>query len=317
MNKKRMLYFSTAVLFVVVILLWQACTTTPSAQIELGANYRKYLQQPSGNERAIDSIGLRGPTSFVCRDTSHALTSSQQLGVTYQIGGQFSLFASRNDTEAAEPPSERHRHEQILDQLLDEVKRQYLNETVDMRSARTARHIPTNSRLEEYQEYVRSGNSGYYVTRTRYVYDCFLYYTASIITTEPMPQPVTHSEQFTIQGMTRRDIQNRIYNWLERNRTSRRISDLRQDHDRGEITGTVTIAARTTDQSYFITSNFTIDVYDARTEIDFTEALVHRTDSSLQIVGSSEPIFLQSIANAAQAELVDFSINLRSHVLSQ
>jgi hypothetical protein len=117
--------------------------------------------------------------------------------------------------------------------------------------------------------------------------------------------------------MTRRDTQNRIYNWLERNTTTRRISDLRQDHDRGLITGTVRIAARTADQSYFITSNFTIDVYDARTEINFTEAQVHRTDSSLQVIGRPEPVFLQSIANAAQAELVDFSTNLRSHVLSR
>lgn len=178
----------------VFIVLGLACASTPTAEISIGENYRKYLQPPSGNERAIDSIGLRGTTSFVCRDSSHNVTPTQQLGATYQLGGE---LTTKSKAAEATAPSERHRHEPILDQLLNEVKKQYPNETVDMRSARTSRHIPTNPRTEEYQDSVKNSDGTYStVTRIRTVWDCFPYYVASVITTEPMPQPVTHSEKF-------------------------------------------------------------------------------------------------------------------------
>ena len=314
MNKERLPHIITAVSFVVFIVLGLACATTPSAQIELGADYRKYLQQPSGNERAIDSVALQGTTSFVCLDSSHNVTSAQQLGATYQLGGQ---LTTKDKAAEATVPSERHRHEPILDQLLNEAKKQYPNETVDIRSARTGRHNPTNARQQEYSESVRRSDGSYTtVTRYRTVWDCFPVYVASVITTEPMPQPVTHSENFTKPNATREDMYRWAINWLEDNKTSRRITVESQDIARGRIRGTVTCAART-DQTYIVTSMYTIDVYNARTEIKFEDTVIRRTDPALQRVGNPEPIFLQSIADAAKAELVDFSTTLRSYILSR
>ena len=314
MNKERLPHIITVVSFVVFIVLGLACATTPTAQIVLDANYQKYLQQPIGNERAIDSVGLRGTTSFVCRDSSHNVTPAQQLGATYQLGGE---LTSRSKAAEATAPSERHRHERILDQLLNEVKKQYPNETVDMRSARTSRHVPTNPRLEEYTDSVRNSDGTYsYVTRTRTVWDCFPFYVASVITTEPMPQPVTHSENFTMPGLTRNDIYRSARNWLDDNTQRRGITVQSENFDRGRITGTVRCFART-DRTYIVTSTYTIDVYDARVEMRFTDTILQRTDPAGQYVGNPEPIFLQSIADAAKAELVDFATSLRSFILAR
>jgi hypothetical protein len=314
MNKERLPHIITAVSFGVFIVLGLACASTPTAQIELGANYRKYLQQPSGNERAIDSVGLRGTTSFVCRDSSHNVTPAQQLGATYQLGGQ---LTTKSKAEEATAPSERHRHDPILDQMLNEVKRQYPNETVDMRGARTRGHNPTNPRTEEYEENVRNSDGSYStVKRRRTVWDCFPLYVASVITTEPMPQPVTHSEDYTMPGLTRNDIYRRTRNWMDDNTQKRGITIQSENFDRGRITGTVKCFART-DRTYIVTSTYTIDVYDAKVEMRFTDTILQRTDPDRQSVGSPEPIFLQSIADAAQAELVDFATSLRSYIISR
>jgi hypothetical protein len=314
MNKKNLPHIITVVSFVVFIVLGLACATTPKAQIELSANYQKYLQQPSGNERAFDEVGVEGRTSFVCRDGSHNITPQQQLGATYEIGGQ---ITTKNKAAEASAPSERHRHEPALDQLLNEAKRQYPNETIDIRSAKTVRHIPTNPRQEKYTDSVKNSDGSYTsVERTRTVWDCFPYYVASVITTEPWPQPVTYSENFTKPGSTRADIYRWAINWLEDNKTKRKIVVESEDLARGRIKGTVTCDART-DQTYIVTSGFIIDVYDARVEIKFDEAILRRTDAQQEVVGDPERIFLQSIADAAQAEITDFATTLKSVILSR
>jgi hypothetical protein len=317
MNKKWLPHIIAVGASVVFIVLGLASATTPTSQITLGADYQKYLRPPSGNERAIDSVGLQGRTSFVCRDPSHGITTSQVLGASYQIGGQLTSKSKADEAAAGPAPTERHRHETILDQLQSAGERLYPSETVDIRNARTTGHAPTNPRQEEYQDTVRnSDGSSSTVTRTRTVWDCYPYYSASVITTEPMPAPVSHSENFQMPGLTRNDIYRRGYNWLEDNKTSRRIGNLDGNFDRGRITGTVTFATRA-DHTYRITSNFTIDVYDARTEVKFDEAILQRTDPSQQSAGGSERIFLQSIADAAKAEIVDFSTSLRSYIISR
>jgi len=313
-NKERLPHIITVTMFVVFIVLGLACATAPSAQIELGANYRKYLLQPAGNERAFDTVSVIGSASFVCRDASHNVTPAQQLGATYQLGGQLTTSARAAETAT---PSERHRHEPILDQMLNEARRQYPNETVDIRGARTAGHSPTNARQEEYTEYVRrSDGSSYPVTRMRTVWDCYPVYMASIITTEPWPQPVAISETFTMPGLTRGDIYRTALNWLDDNKTRRRITIESEDFNRGRITGEVVCFART-DRTYIVRSNYTVDVYDARVDIRFDEAVLQRTDAQQQRIGTPERIFLQSIADAAQAELEDFATSLQSRILSQ
>jgi hypothetical protein len=49
----------------------------------------------------------------------------------------------------------------------------------------------------------------------------------------------------------------------------------------------------------------------------FTDTILQRTDPDRQSVGNPEPIFLQSIADAAQEELVDFATSLRSFILAR
>ena len=303
MNKGKLPHIITVTAFVVFIVLGLACATGPMLSVELGANYRGFLLPPVGNERRIDTIGVRGNSSFVCRDGSHAVTPAQALGATYQVPEKQGI--------------EKHKHEVVFDKLQNEAKRHYPSESIDIRSAKTARHDPTNPRQEQYQDSVRNSDGTYStVTRTRTVWDCYPYYTADVITTEPMPAPVTHSENFTKPGSTRNDINRLALNWLEDNKSSRRIVIESQDFDRGRIKGTVRCAARA-DQTYIITSAFTIDVYDARVELRFDEPVLQRTDAEMQYVGSPEKIFLQSIADSALEELVDFSTTLRSYIISR
>jgi hypothetical protein len=131
-----------------------------------------------------------------------------------------------------------------------------------------------------------------------------------------MPQPVTHSESFTKPRATRADIFRLARIWIRDNTSSRRINVESENIDLGEIIGTVTCAARA-DQTYVITSKFVIDVMDSGVDMRFEPAILQRTDPAQQRKGSPEPIFLQSIANAAQKELVDFSTSLRSYILSR
>ena len=317
MNKERLSHIVVVVSFVVLIVLGLACANAPSTQIDLGVNYRGMLQSPTGNERAIDSVGFRGNTSFVCRDTSHNITPSQQLGATYQLGGQ--TVTRSQAAQAAAPAAERHRHEPILDQLLNQAKSIYPNEAVpvNIRNARTLGHNSTNPRSEQYTESVRRSDGTYAnVTRTRTVWDCFPFYVANVITTEPMPQALTHSENFQKPGSTRADIYRWAINWIEDNTQRRRLTVQSENIDRGRIQGTIRCFAQT-DRSYFVTSNYTIDVYDARVEMRFTDTFLQRTDPSGQNVGNPEPIFLQSIYDAARVELVDFATSLRSAILAR
>ena len=117
-------------------------------------------------------------------------------------------------------------------------------------------------------------------------------------------------------GLTRADIYRRAYNWLDDNTTRRRITSLDGNFDVGRIKGGVICYIRT-DRPYRVSTNFTIDVYDARVEIKFDEAILQRTDANQRVVGNPERIFLQSIATAAQEELIDFSTSLRSYIISR
>jgi len=294
-EKNSVLHFATGAAFVILIVLGLACASVPTVQVELGANYREYVQSPIGNERVIDRVTVNSNPAGNYTDQN--TISPQRLGAPYQV---------REDSP------ERHRHEDILDKLLNLARRWYPSEVVSIRNASIGGYRYINPHQEKYYEVV--GNQTY--ERTRTVWERYTYYIADVITTEPMPDPVTHSEDFTMPGATRADIYRRARNWLEDNTQRRRIRIDSENFDRGRIQGTVTCATRA-DQTYIVTSTYTIDVYDARVEIRFTDAVVRRTDPALERVGDPEPIFLQSIADATLAELVDFSTTLRSTIISR
>jgi|GEM_PF-2064670 len=304
MNKRNLPHIITFLAFAIFIVLGLACASTPMVPVELSANYRGFLSQPAGNERVIDTVYVRGSTSFVCRDPQHNITSTQVLGSTYQVR-EDSGFQS-------------HKDEAVFGQLLNEAKRQYPNEKIDVKNAKTGGHIPTNARHEVYTESVSRRDDGSLasVERMRPIWDCFLYYSADVITTEPWPQPVAHSETFQVPGATRADNYRNAYFWVQDNTTRRRLSGIEGNIDLGQIRGTVTTSARA-DQTYRIISDFTVRVFDARIEINFSEAVLRRIDIDTgKITGDPEPIFLQSIADAAASELLDFSTALRSHIMA-
>jgi hypothetical protein len=315
-GEKGRLHVIAGISLVILIVLGLACSTTPSAQIELSPSYKEYLSSPAGNERAFDAVRVRGTTSFQCRDQSHSVASGQVLGSTYKLGGEM-VVSGTAEAKKTEIPTERHRHEVIFEQLLSEAQKQYPNEKVNIRSAKTVGHNSTNYRLETYSESVRGSDGRYYsVQRTRPIWDCYPVYEASVITTEPMPPPVAHTDNFTVPGATRNDIYRRTINWLEDNKTRRRITVESADMERGRIKGTVICATRA-DQTYIITSNYTIDVYDARVEMKFEDTVLQRTDPAQQRIGRAEQIFLKSVADKAMAELVDFSTTLKSSIQSR
>jgi hypothetical protein len=301
MNKKNLPHIITVTSFVVFIALGLACASTPMVSKELGEKYRKMTQQPVGNERIVDWVSVNGsPIGYY--DDGKDTHSPQKMGATMQVP----------ESEA----SKKHPHESILDQLLNEAKRRYPSEKVDIRNATSVRRHINPRQQQGIQNTVNNDGTVTRRTTTETVYDHYILYTADVITTEPMPQPVTYSEKFTKPGASRDDIYRRISNWIDDNTQRRRIRKGPENFDRGRITGTVTCVARS-DNPYIITSEYTIDVYDAGVEIKFENTFLRRTDPELQRVGDPEPIFLQSIADAALAELVEFSTTLRSHILSR
>jgi len=318
MKKNYRLHIIAIGAFIVLIVLGLACASSPMKTIEISENYRRLIMPSTGNERVIDQVTVRGASSFVSRESQPAITASQRLGNPYQVSleeptqktGLAGMFSAR------ERDRNRHDHEPILDQLQNEAKKQYPSEEVSIRNAKTAGFIPTNARLETYTESVYSDGKYYNVERTRTIWDCYPYYTADVITTEPMPPPVTHSESFTKPKSTRADIFRLARIWIRDNTSNRRITVQSENIDIGEIRGTVTCAARS-DQTYIITSEFIIDIMDAGVDMNFKPAILRRTDPSQSRVGPPEPIFLKSIADAAQKELVDFSTSLRSYILAR
>jgi hypothetical protein len=193
--------------------------------------------------------------------------------------------------------------------LLNEARRRFPSETVNIRNARTGRHNPTNPRSEEYQDRVQysDGTSGF-VTRTRTVWNCFPVYFADVITTQPMPQQVLHRLDISVPGVSRQDIYRRAHNWLTDNMNIR-IAEASMDLGRIRSSHTFRV---TTDHTYTLIADFTIDVHDSRAEIIFSNTRLQTARPH-----TNHDIFLQSIADRAQAALIDFSNTLRAHIITR
>ena len=298
--KNRSLHIIAFGAFTILFVLGLACATTPTVQVNLSESYRLMVSQPTGNERPIDIVTFNG-NSKVCRE-QHSVTP-YALGASYY--------------EREDRASGKHRDESIIDQLLSEANRLYPSENISIRNARVAGNQHINTRYETLIENYRD-SYGQMQSRQiqRPVWDCYLVYIANVITNEPMPQPVTHSENFTMPGLSRNDIYRSARNWLDDNTQRRGITVQSENFDRGRITGTVRCYART-DRTYIVTSSYIIDVYDARVEMRFADTILQRVNTSGQFAGNPEQIFLQSIADAAKEELVDFATSLRSFILSR
>lgn len=300
-ERKGKLHFIAVCAFVIFVVLGFACASTPQTTVELNQRYLGMTQAPASGERIIHrGISVNGNSS-VCRNADHRV-SVQRMGSSYQV---------REDRVP-----DRHQHEPILDQLLVVARNTFppaLVSEINIRNASIGGNRHVNPRLEEYQESVRNSAGQFVsVTRTRTIWDCFTFFTADIVTNEPMPETVTHSVDLTVAGVSRADLYRRVDNYFDDRRYSEAnslgIRITRTDFDVGRIRGEF-IYTIPSIGSYRITSAFTIDVHDSRAEIRFTDTMMQRAVGS-----SSEPVFLQSIADAAQEELVNFTNSLRSYI---
>jgi len=160
--------------------------------------------------------------------------------------------------------------------------------------------------------------------------NCRSYHFAYVVTPDPMPQPVAHSDTITVTPagggtitasdgsiighisvaqVTRADLYRRAHNWLTDVQTDR-AQIQSADINLGRITGTYTFVVWS-GLNYIINSNFIIDVHDASAQIRFENTVQHRSEAS-----PAEPILLQSVANMAHAELVTFSDALIARIIS-
>jgi hypothetical protein len=279
-------FLKTIYVFVATISVLLFLISCAMVDITLGARYQKMPQQLTGGERVIDQVILEGQV----KESSNGTPSSVRIGTPYRV------LESRG--------SERHHDEYTLDRLLNVAQKKFPNEAIDIRNA-TKNYRYLGSRTQN----MPSGDKVISVTTTTYQE----YYTANVVTSDPMPNPVTYSVNIPLIGLTRGDLYRRADNWLDDrkyndNKAVAGVRIQRADFDVGRIKGEYVFY---TDQGYIIISNFTIDVHDEKAEVSFENTRLQR-----KVSGTEEPIFLQSIANSAEIELKGFSENLKTHMSS-
>ena len=257
--------------------------------IDLADRYRAMPHPPTGNERIIDRVSDIRVWQSSCHIGQHNETP-RRMGTPYQ---------SRN--------AERHRDEVLMDRLLDEARRRYPGVEITIRNVMFTGVISQNHRIEQFIENTSSGSRT--VREARWT--CSNVWSADVVTTEPMPAPITLSIDINIVGRTRNDLYRRADNWLDDRlfndqlqRAGVRIQ--RRDFDVGRIRGEYIFF---TGQNFRITSIFTIDVHDERAVVSFQNPTLLRPGSNRE-----EPIFLQSTANSVRTELEVFTEGVRNHM---
>ena len=281
-EKSSKLHFVSVSAFVIFIVLGLACASTPTIPMELNERYMLMPQQPTGSERIIASIRIIDEESLLkCRTDQE-----RHPGIGKRLGAPYQAFEG----------TERHRHERILDLLLNEARILLPNETIDIRNAIIAGYVDRNPRPIEL-----SSSDGRKWTETEY--DCRPVFTADIVTTEPAPQPITYANNISREGQSRFDLYGRLHRELINFRhTSARVEIKSQNSDLGSITGVYFFTVNT-GQEYLIIAPFQIYVFDGSAEILFKDVGME-----------NKPIFLQSIANLAHAEITNFANNLVSSI---
>ena len=226
----------------------------------------------------------------------------------------------------------------------------------DIRSLVPIQH-PSEPILEQHRNIAqrRFQNEQIALRNARLVCRGFNMSVSDVVTTEPMPSPVSHSEiidvagegaigtitasdgsvlgQISIAHVTRGDLYRRAHNWLTDE--ARNVTIQTADLGLGRISGRYFFTV-TRGDIYLISSTFTIDVHDARAQIRFENTILQRPIGSVlpirvgnavvqrdsilfegrRFVRDGEAIFLQSIADLAHAELVIFTNTLISRITS-
>ena len=288
--KRRLFGLTSGITLVFVAVLLNSCTMVP---VVIDPKYRGMIMSPTGSERVIDQVTLSSD-KVVEREGSDGYPSTPS---NVLLGMPYRAFESKKGPE-------RHRDEAVLDKLRNSAKEKYPNEAVDIRRAIMA--------YKKDNQWTRRSDGGY----TRYYAQFSAYYVADVVIAESIPEPVTHSLELSLADVSRADLYRRIANWLDDKKYIedgtvagvRLETDLASGVDLGRIKGDYVFFI-SLDHNYIITSSFTIDVHDEKAEISFKN-----TYMQMNRRGDEEPIILQSVANAAKAEIVSFSEKLKNSV---
>jgi hypothetical protein len=307
-NSKHFARYGISITLLIVVFLLSSCATT---DIHLNEGYRSKVQKPNQPERVIDRAVLFKDEGKLLRYPPSRFVECPQYTSAYSpgpIGEQYMVFG--------ENVKERHRDERILDSLFNVAKEEYPNDQVDIRNA---------SKVYERLYFGRGGGDV-----------CLLIYFADVVSTEPMPEPVTHSVELSVEG-NKDDAYKRVDTWFDdrkydENKTNVGVKIQRADPATRRISGDYIFLITYGKNSYKITSAFNIDIWnDKPAVLSFKSSLMERNvgkidDKNTQSAETniiskktdekkgSEPIFLQSIANLVKAELVRFSEELKAGV---
>lgn len=267
---------------IITLIMIFSIVSCAMVDLPLDENYRRMLQQRQGGEHEVGTISV---------------LTGNEMALTGQVSREFRpLSAHRVSVPESQAATRKHPAAEQLDLLLAEARRQFPNDQVELRNP-TAGYQRTGSR--------QVGPQGQ--TQTQNLYRREL--RAVVVSTLPMPAPVTHSADISLQGRTRADTYRRAHNYLTdtnhrqaaENIDFQAIEFQQADIDLGRIRGTYTFVV-VSGRSYRISSTFTIDIHDARASISFAE--------------TNPPIFLQSVAELAKQELERFTTALVSSITS-
>jgi len=285
--RKNLFGLTTGITLMFTAFLLNSCIPpypyTPMV-LALSAQYKNMISSPINDERIIGTVSLEG---------------NNEDFYTYIDGCPSSVSLDTLVVES-EKHSGRNPNEVALDKLLHIAQGLYPGEEIKIRNA-----VKTYKLLGSRPS-----------TMVETIYTCQEVFVADIVVTEPMPAPVTYSVELPLVDVSRDDLYRRIANWLDDKKYAegrddavgvRIESDLSKDIHLGRIKGDYVFYVTLPHGNYRITSTFTIDVHDDKAEITFKDA--HEGGA-----GEKEPIVLQSIANAAQAEIVSFCENLKNSV---
>ena len=296
----------------VMILTLISCATV---DININPIYQGMIQQRQNGERLIDMIIVEEVCSGYCNHSISDFFTRYDRHYNGNMGAKYPVPESKG--------SERHRDEKVIDQMLAKAKSLYPVDTVEIKNASA-----------NFNSFTKRDIGGNVLEYTRVVY------SAEVVTTEPMPEPVTHSAnisisqnqggsllsvdgavigQVSLASISRADLYRRAHNYLTD--TNHRMSNanaefqtvqfIQTDIDLGRIRGIYTFQLEL-GQKYRITSTFTIDVHDSGSQIQFADTNLQRWSGvgNIKTIGRPEPVFLQSIANLAQAEIFRFTNDL-------
>ena len=296
------------------VFLLNSCATVLQ-RVQINPEFQSMLQPQGSNERVIARVDVSGSTRNCTGEDQHP--SSIPMG--RDITGLPGLV-----------PRGGHPDEDILDRLLILAQRQFPGEHVAIRNAtRGVRHV------------IGEVDTRNVLPIHRMI--CQYHFFADVVITAPMPQPVTHSEHITItEGqigniiasdgsvlgqissaqVTRGDMYRRVHNWLTDANPRGSVEIRAAQFELGRISGRYYFVVRGGGgQDYTINSTFTIDIHDASAQIRFENTVLRRSaliyHEAPVIVWVrhapvlprifDEAIFLQSIADSAHAELVNFT----------